>query len=85
MASCMQAILDKEGVLLNTNHIKEEISKNIGRKVEIKVFGMRGKTSEYTGKINAIYPNIFTILENGNEKSFTYRDIYTGDIKIKYL
>lgn len=53
--------------------------------VVIKVFGMRGKTSEYTGKINAIYPNIFTILENGNEKSFTYRDVYTGDIKIKYL
>ncbi len=70
---------------MNTNHIKEEISKNIGRKVEIKVFGMRGKTSTYNGFIHAIYPNLFTILENNVEKSFTYRDVFTGDIKIKYM
>ncbi|HIS87159.1 MAG TPA: hypothetical protein IAB49_03390 [Candidatus Caccenecus avistercoris] len=73
------------GFITNTEKVKEEIKKNLNRTVAIKVFGMRGKTSEYTGKINAIYPNIFTILENGSEKSFTYRDVYTGDIKIKYL
>ena len=53
--------------------------------MEIKVYGMRGKTMNYTGKIHAIYPNLFTILENNIEKSFTYRDIITGDIKIKYM
>ena len=70
---------------MNTNHIKEEKEKNIGKKVEIKVFGMRGKTSTYNGLIHAIYPNLFTILENNIEKSFTYRDVLIGDIKIKYM
>lgn len=53
--------------------------------VEIKVFGMRGKTSVYHGQIYATYPNIFTIIISNREKSFTYRDIITGDIKIKYM
>ncbi len=70
---------------MNTDDIKKEISQNIGHKVEIKVYGMRGKTSSYTGYIHAIYPNLFTIIENNVEKSFTYRDIFTGDIKIKYM
>lgn len=70
---------------MNTNHIKEEIKRNIGRKVEIKVYGMRGKTSTYEGFIHTAYPNLFTIIENNIEKSFTYRDIFTGDIKIKYM
>ena len=70
---------------MNTNNIKEEISKNINRNVEIKVYGMRGKTSEYKGRIHAVYPNLFTIINNNQEKSFTYRDIITGDIKIKYM
>ena len=46
---------------------------------------MRGKTSIYQGKIHAIYPNLFTILDNKVEKSFTYRDVLIGDIKIKYM
>ena len=70
---------------MNTNNIKEEISKNINRNVEIKVYGMRGKTSEYKGRIHAVYPNLFTIININQEKSFTYRDIISGDIKIKYM
>ena len=80
----MQGSQDKED-FLNTEKVKEEIKKNINRTVVIKVYGMRGKTSDYHGTINAIYPNIFTIIDNGFEKSFTYRDIITGDIKIKYM
>ena len=68
---------------MNTDSIKEEIKNNLNKLVEIKVYGMRGKTSNYRGKIHAIYPNLFTIIENNTEKSFTYRDVYTGDIKIK--
>ena len=70
---------------MNTDKVKEEITRNLNRLVEIKVYGMRGKTMNYTGKIHAIYSNLFTILENNIEKSFTYRDIITGDIKIKYM
>lgn len=70
---------------MNTDIIKEELRSKINQIVEIKVYGMRGKTSDYRGKIHAIYPNIFTIIDGNTEKSFTYRDIITGDIKIKYM
>jgi len=69
---------------LNPEFIKEEIAKNIGHKVKITVYGMRNKTNIYYGIIKKAYPNIFTILEGTNEKSFSYRDLITGDIKIKY-
>ena len=32
-----------------------------------------------------MYPNLFTVLVNGEEKSFNYRDVITGEVKIKYL
>ena len=49
---------------MNTNYIKEKIKENLGKTVEIKVYGMRGKTNSYNGKIHAVYPNLFTIIEN---------------------
>lgn len=70
---------------MNTNIIKEKIIKNINKQVEIKVYGMRNKINSYNGYIKAAYPNIFTIIENNSEKSFSYRDVITGDIKIKFL
>ena len=69
---------------MNPNFIKENIEKNINKKVEIIVYGMRNKTNKYYGIIKAIYPNIFTIEDGKNEKSFSYADIITGDIVIKY-
>lgn len=69
---------------MNINIIKNEVKKHLNEEVTIKVYGMRGKTNEYHGTIKAIYPNIFTINDNNFEKSFTYRDIITGEIKIKY-
>lgn len=70
---------------MNLNIIKEEIAKNINKKVLVSVYGMRNRVNRYEGVIYKTYPNIFTILENGEEKSFPYRDIITGDVKIKYL
>ena len=46
---------------------------------------MRNKTDYYEGIIYKIYPNIFTINSDYGEKSFTYRDVITKDITIKYL
>ncbi len=70
---------------MNNFNIKEEIKNNLHRPVIITVYGMRNKINTYEGTINAIYPNIFTILTNNTEKSFSYSDIITGDIKIKYV
>lgn len=69
---------------MNPNIIKEEIESHLNEHVYIKVYGMRGKINEYSGIINAIYPNIFTIKNKDFEKSFSYRDVITKEIKIKY-
>ena len=69
---------------MNLDLVKDDIRNHLNQNVIIKVYGMRNKTSSYMGKINGIYPNLFTIIGNDGEKSFTYRDIITGEIKIKY-
>ena len=70
---------------MNIDTIKNEINKNIGKKVLVTVYGMRNKIDRYEGTILNTYPNIFTINHDGMEKSFTYREVITKDIKIKYL
>lgn len=70
---------------MNINIIKDEINKNINRKVSIAVHGLRNRVNRYDGVIYKIYPNLFTVLINGEEKSFNYRDVITGEVKIKYL
>ena len=70
---------------MNINIVKEEIKKKINSKVSISVFGLRNRVNRYEGVIYKVYPNIFTVLIDGEEKSFTYRDVITGEIKIKYL
>ncbi len=70
---------------MNINIVKEDLAKKINRKVIVSVHGMRNRTSRFEGQIYKVYPNIFTVLVNGEEKSFTYRDIITGEVKIKYL
>lgn len=69
---------------LNPDIIKEKIEKNIGKEIRVTVYGLRNKTNFYDGIIKATYPNIFTIIDGNTEKSFSYRDVITGDIKIKY-
>lgn len=70
---------------MNINNVKEELKNKIGVQVKITVYGLRNKINSYEGKIFKIYPNIFTILYNNEEKSFSYRDIITKDIIVKYL
>ena len=70
---------------MNINIIKDEISKNLSRKVVVSVYGLRNRVNKFEGIIYRMYPNIFTVLINGEEKSFTYRDIITGEVKVKYV
>lgn len=70
---------------MNLNIVKEEIKSNLKRKVLINVYGMRNRVNKYEGVLYKVYPNLFTVLVNGEEKSFCYRDLVTGEVKIKYL
>ena len=70
---------------MNIELIKKDLQTKIGHKVRVTVYGLRNKVERYEGVINKIYPNIFTIMYEGNEKSFTYRDVITKDINVKFL
>lgn len=68
---------------MNIEIIKKNINKNIGKRVEITVYGLRNKITKYEGILYKTYPNIFSIIEDGVEKSFSYNDYIVGDVKIK--
>ena len=70
---------------MNINLVKEEISKKLNSKVMVSVYCMRNRVSRLEGTLYKIYPNLFTVMVDGEEKSFCYRDVITGDVKIKYL
>ncbi len=70
---------------MNLDLVKEQLSKNINKKVIVTVYGMRNKINRYEGTLYKIYPNIFSIMMNGTEKSFSYNDYITGDIKIRFV
>lgn len=70
---------------MNLNGIKDEISSLINREVMIKVTGSRNKTQMYKGIVNNVYSNIFTVLIEGVNKSFTYSDVAIGDVKIYHI
>ena len=70
---------------MSLDKIKEDVKKHLNANVVISVFGMRNKNYQVKGYISNVYPSIFTVNENGLEKSFNYSDIATGEISIKYL
>lgn len=70
---------------MNINIVKNEIKVELNKKVLVSVYGLRNKIERYEGILYRVYPNIFTVLINGEEKSFCYRDVITGDVKVKIL
>ena len=70
---------------MNIELIKKELTNNLNKKVIVTVYGLRNKISRYEGILFKIYPNIFTIKSDGVEKSFSYNEYITGDIKIKFI
>lgn len=70
---------------MNIDLVKEKLKNNLNKKVVVTVYGLRNKINRYEGVLYKLYPNIFSIIEDGIEKSFSYNDYITGDIKIKFL
>ena len=70
---------------MNLDKIKEEISSLVNKEVMINVSGSRNKKQMYKGVINNVYSNIFTVLIEGVNKSFTYSDVAIGDVKIYHM
>lgn len=70
---------------MNIELVKRDLEKNLNRHVIVTVYGLRNKINRYEGILYKTYPNIFSIVQDGIEKSFSYNDYIIGDIKIKYL
>ena len=70
---------------MNLDIIRDKIEHNLNKKVIVTVYGMRNKINRYEGVLYKTYPNIFSIISDGVEKSFSYNDYITGDIKIKFI
>lgn len=70
---------------MNIDLVKNKILNNLNKKVVVTVYGMRNKINRYEGVLYKVYPNIFSIIYDGVEKSFSYNEYITGDIKIKFL
>ena len=70
---------------MNLDDIKEEIASLVDKDIMIQVSGSRNKKQMYKGTINSVYSNIFTVLIEGVNKSFTYSDVSIGDVKIYHI
>ena len=70
---------------MNINIIKDEIEKNKGKKVLVKIYGLRNKVDSIEGVITKVYPNIFVVENNYEIKSISYADLITKEAIVKYL
>lgn len=70
---------------MNIDIIRDEIKKNIGKKVLVKIYGMRNKKDFIEGIITKVYPNLFLVENNYESRSISYADIITKEAVVKYL
>ena len=56
---------------MNIDIVKEEIEKNLGKDVEVKIYGMRNRTDVVIGKIEKLYPKLFIVSNNRETRSIS--------------
>lgn len=70
---------------MNIDLIKGELNNNLNKKVRVTVYGLRNKINRYEGILYKLYPNLFSIMTDNGEKSFSYNEYITGEVKLTYL
>ena len=81
MALCTSVILDN----MNLDIVKEQIKSNLGKKVVVKIYGMRNRVETIEGIITKVYPNLFMVENSRESKSISYSEIITKEAVVKYL
>ena len=61
---------------------KKFIRSNYGKRVIIKVLGIRNKIEMIEGIISERYQNVFIVITKFGKKSFTYTDVLVGNIRV---
>lgn len=73
-------------VFLNIDNIKREINSYKGQYVNLTVNLGRNKICNYSGKVEDIYPSLFTVAvrdgENFKKHSYSYSDVLCGQVKL---
>ena len=69
---------------MTISKIKKELLEHIGDVVSIKYNLGRNKYEEYEAKIKELYDYVFLVDTDLGVKSFSYIDVVTKVIKIKY-
>ena len=67
---------------MNLEIIKDQIKDLYSKEITLKVVGNRSKKSLLKGYVSGVYPRIFTVNVDGVNKSFSYSDVATGEVKI---
>lgn len=70
-------------IYLGLDKIKNEIDNLKGKDINLEVNIGRKKYKYFNGKIESVYPSVFTFLDDeGNLKTYSYNDLLCGDVKI---
>ena len=69
---------------MTISSVKKEMLEHIGDQVSIKYSLGRNKYEEYEAKIKELYDYIFLVDTDLGVKSFSYIDVVTKVIRIKY-
>lgn len=70
---------------MNLDDIKENIALNVGKNVQLIIYGMRNKKDIVVGVIDKVYPNLFVVKNNRETRSINYCDIATKEVIVKFL
>ncbi len=63
-------------------NIKSQIMELKGKDIELCVNRGRKRFDTIQGRIESIYPSVFTIISNDKLQTFSYFDILCGNVKI---
>ena len=61
---------------------REFIKSNYGKRVLVKILGIRNKVDMVEGIISECYSHVFIVRTKFGNKSFTYTDVLVGNIKV---
>ena len=70
---------------MNPYVIRANIKSRKGQKVKVKINGMRNKTDSYIGVIKEVYPQIFTIYDGNVIKSYSFSEIISGEVELRFI
>lgn len=65
--------------------IRKDMKQNLGKRVKIITKCCRNKSDVFVGVINGVYPNIFTISDGKETKSFSFSELLIKDITLYFI